>query len=135
MALLDRGTARILLTILVFAVMLAIVYVARAVIIIFVFSILFAYLIDPVVRFLQRHSLLFRNLRGPHVVKAYLAFVLAIVALSHSLAPNLKRNAARVLNAVPSLNQRVSTGEIANDLSGEFGWTETQAARIRGFHQ
>ena len=61
MALLDRRTARILLTILVFAVVLAIVYVARAVIIIFIFSILFAYLIDPVVRFLQRHSLFLRT--------------------------------------------------------------------------
>ena len=135
MALLDRRTARILLTILVFAVVLAIVYVARAVIIIFIFSILFAYLIDPVVRFLQRHSLFFKNLRGPHVLEAYLAFVFAIVALSHALAPNLQRNATRVLNAVPSLNQRVSTGEIANDLSDEFGWTETQSARIRAFLQ
>jgi len=68
MPLLDRRTARILLTILVFALVLGILYVARAVIIIFAFSILFAYLIDPVVRFLQRHSLFFKNLRGPHVV-------------------------------------------------------------------
>ena len=135
MALLDRRTAKILLTILVFVLVLALVYVARAVIIIFVFSILFAYLIDPAVRFLQRHSLFFKNLRGPHVLEAYLVFILAIVALSHSLAPNLQRNAARVLNAAPSLHQRVSTGEIADDLSGEFGWTETQAAGIRAFLQ
>ena len=135
MALFDRRTARILLTILVFAVVLAIVYVARAVIIIFIFSILFAYLIDPVVRFLQRHSLFFKNLRGPHVLEAYLAFVFAIVALSHALAPNLQRNATRVLNAVPSLNQRVSSGEIADDLSDEFGWTDTQATRIKTFLQ
>ena len=70
MALLDRRTARTLLTILVFALVLAVAYVARAVIIIFIFSILFAYLIDPVVRFLQRHSLFFKNLRGPHVLEA-----------------------------------------------------------------
>ena len=61
MALLDRRTARTLLTILVFALVLAVAYVARAVIIIFIFSILFAYLIDPVVRFLQRHSLFLRT--------------------------------------------------------------------------
>src|SRR6516165_6948793 len=135
MALLDRRTARILLTVLLFALVLAIVYVARAVIIIFVFSILFAYLIDPVVRFLQRHSLFFKNLRGPHVVEAYLAFVFAIVALSYGLAPHLQKNAARVMNAVPSLSQRVSSGEIADDLSDEFGWTDTQATRIKTFLQ
>jgi len=68
----DSRTAKILLTVLAFALVLAIVYVARAVIIVFAFAILFAYLIDPVVRFLQRHSLLFKNLRGPHVFEAYL---------------------------------------------------------------
>ena len=133
MALLDRRTARILLTVLVFALVLAIVYVARAVIVIFVFSILFAYLIDPVVRFLQRHSLFFKNLRGPHVVEAYLAFVFAIALLAYGLAPHLQKNATRVLSAVPSLNQRVSSGEIADDLSDEFGWTDTQATRIKTF--
>jgi predicted PurR-regulated permease PerM len=54
----DRRTVNILLTILLFAAVLAVAYVARAVLVIFCFSILFAYLIDPAVRFLQRHSLL-----------------------------------------------------------------------------
>jgi predicted PurR-regulated permease PerM len=58
----DRRTASVLLTVVLFATVLAIVYIARAVIVIFAFSILFAYLIDPVVRFLQRHSLLFTGL-------------------------------------------------------------------------
>ena len=135
MTLLDRRTARILLTILVFALVLATLYVARAVIIIFVFSILFAYLIDPVVRFLQRHSLFFKNLRGPHVVEAYLAFLFAIALLAYGLAPHLQKHAARVLNAAPSLSHRVSSGEIVDDLRDEFGWTDTQATRIRTFLQ
>src|SRR5712664_3674561 len=58
----DRRTASALLTILLFAIVLAVVYVARTVIVIFAFSILFAYLINPIVRFLQRHSLFFNNL-------------------------------------------------------------------------
>jgi predicted PurR-regulated permease PerM len=75
MAIPDRRTANVLLTILLFVVVLGIAYLARKVIVIFVFAILFAYLIDPVVRFLQRHSLFFKNLRGPHILEAYLAFV------------------------------------------------------------
>ncbi len=71
----DRRTSNILLTALVFALVLGTIYVARAIIIIFAFSILFAYLINPVVRFLQRHSLFFKNLKGPHVVEAYLVFL------------------------------------------------------------
>jgi len=135
MALLDRRTARILLTILVFALVLAIVYVARAVIIIFAFSILFAYLINPLVQFLQRHSLFFKNLRGPHVVEAYLAFVIVIGLVFHGFAPQVHKRLARFLNEIPALGDRVSTGEIANDLGSNLGWTDTQATRIRTFLQ
>ena len=70
MAFPDRRTLNVLLTTLLFAVAVAIVYVARTVIVIFAFSILFAYLINPIVRFLQRHSLFFKNLRGPHIAEA-----------------------------------------------------------------
>src|SRR5437016_12232092 len=122
MPLLDRRTARILLTILVFALVLGILYVARAVIVIFAFSILFAYLINPVVRFLQRHSLFFKNLRGPHVVEAYLAFIIVIALVFHGVAPQLHRNLARFMDEIPALGDKVSTGEIANDLGSKLGW-------------
>ena len=78
MAFPDRRTVNVLGTILLFVVVLAIVYVARGVLVIFTFAILFAYLIDPVVRFLQRHSFIFRNLRGPHVAEAYLGSLVEV---------------------------------------------------------
>jgi predicted PurR-regulated permease PerM len=56
MAFPDRRTWNVLLTALLFGLALGIVY-ARAVIVIFAFSILFAYLINPIVGFLQSHSL------------------------------------------------------------------------------
>jgi predicted PurR-regulated permease PerM len=133
MTLLDRRTARVLLTILVFALALAVVYVVRAVIIIFAFSILFAYLINPVVRFLQRHSLFFKNLRGPHVVEAYLAFIIVIGLGFHGVAPQLHRNLARFMDEIPVLGDKVSTGEIANDLGSNLAWSDTQTTRIRTF--
>src|SRR5262245_59138085 len=131
MTLLDRRTARILLTILFFALVLAIVYVARTVIIVFVFSILFAYLIDPVVRFLQRHSLFFKNLRGPHVLEAYLAIIVVAVLLSHGLVPELRKNVGRILSAIPALTNDVSSGEIANNLGNNLGWADERADEIR----
>ena len=131
----DRRTVRILFTILAFALVLAVVYVARAVIIIFAFSILFAYLINPVVRFLQRHSLFFKNLRGPHVIEAYLAFIIVIVFVVHGIAPRFHKNLARLVEEIPALGDRVSTGEIASDLGSSFGWTDTQATSIRTFLQ
>jgi predicted PurR-regulated permease PerM len=56
MTLPDRHTINSLLTTLLLAVALAIVYVVRTLFVIFTFSILFAYLINPIVRFLQSHS-------------------------------------------------------------------------------
>src|SRR5271169_413832 len=129
----DRKTASALLTILLFAIGLAVVYVARAVVVIFSFSILFAYLINPIVRFLQRHSLLFRNLRGPHVLEAYLAIIVVAVLLSHGLVPALRKNAGRILSAIPALTNQVSSGEIANNIGSNLGWADERADQIRVF--
>ena len=129
----DRRTLNVLLTTLLFALTLAIVYVARTVIVIFAFSILFAYLINPIVRFLQRHSLFFKNLRGPHVLEAYLAIIVVIVLLSHGLVPEFRKNAGRILSAIPALTNRVSSGEIANNLGGNLGWADERADQIRTF--
>ncbi len=131
----DRRTASALLTILLFAIVLAVVYVARTVIVIFAFSILFAYLINPIVRFLQRHSLFFKNLRGPHVLEAYLALIVFTLLLSHGLFPQFRKSAGQLLAAIPTLTDRVSSGEIASNLGSNLGWADEQADQIRIFLQ
>src|SRR5271170_287778 len=131
----DRKTANVLLTIVLFAIVLAVVYVARTVIVIFAFSILFAYLINPIVRFLQRHSLFFRNLRGPHVLEAYLALIVLTVLLSYGLFPHFGKNAGQFLASIPTLTDRVSSGEIANNLGNNLGWADERVDQIRIFLQ
>jgi predicted PurR-regulated permease PerM len=129
----DSRTAKILRTMLAFVLVLMIVYLARTVLIIFAFAILFAYLINPLVRFLQRHSLFFKNLRGPHVLEAYLAIIVVIVLLSHGLVPEFRKNAGRILSAIPALTDKVSSGEIANNLESNLGWADERADQIRAF--
>ncbi|HKE31900.1 MAG TPA: AI-2E family transporter [Candidatus Angelobacter sp.] len=133
MAFPDRRTANVLLTILLFAGVLAVVYIARAVLVIFCFSILFAYLINPVVRFLQRHSLLFRNLRGPHVAEAYLALLILVALLGYTLAPGLLGRTGKLLRELPLLSDRVATGEIATQIGHEYGWDEDRTLRVKTF--
>src|SRR5437899_5768930 len=133
MAFPERRTADVLLTILFFAVVCAALYSARRIILIFVFAIFFAYLIDPVVKFLQRHSLFFRNLRGPAVVEVYLAFVVLIALLGYSFAPGLARNTAKFVDETPALLNSLSTGDIATELRGKYGWSEEQEFRFRAF--
>jgi predicted PurR-regulated permease PerM len=131
MAFPDRRTVNVLCTILLFAVVLAIVYVARGVLVIFTFSILFAYLIDPVVRFLQRHSLIFRNLRGPHVAEAYLSLLILIPLAIHLVAPGSLGNTTKLAKQIPALVAGISTGEIVTQIGGKYGWSEPQQQRLK----
>lgn len=135
MAFPDRRTLNVLLTTLLFAVVLAIVYVARAVIVIFAFSILFAYLINPIVRFLQRHSLFFKNLRGPHVAEAYLVLLIVIGLLVHGLAPQFVPRLVQFVRESPTMMEGVYSGDIAIDIGHRNGWDEAQALRAKAFLQ
>jgi predicted PurR-regulated permease PerM len=133
MAFPERRTLDMLLTILFFGVVCAAIYSARRIILIFVFAIFFAYLIDPVVKFLQRHSLFFKNLRGPAVVEVYLAFVILIALAGYTFAPGMARNTMKFLDNTPALLNSLSTGDIATQLRGKYGWSEEQELRFRVF--
>ena len=133
MAFPERGTADILLTILFFVLVCAAAYNARRVILLFLFAVFFAYLLDPVVKFLQRHSLFFRNLRGPAVVEVYLTFVILVAVAGYSAAPGLARNTAKLIDNMPVVLNGLATGEIATDLRGKYGWSEEQEFRLRAF--
>jgi predicted PurR-regulated permease PerM len=133
MAVPDRRTLDILLTTLLFAVVVATVYVARGVLLVFAFAILLAYLIDPVVRFLQGHALFFKNLRGPHVLEAYLAFLLCLAFTGHALAPHLTSVSNKVFETAPSLVEGLSTGEIAGSLGRKYHWNEAETLRLKQF--
>jgi predicted PurR-regulated permease PerM len=129
----DDRTLSVLLTALLVALVGIVVYSARRILLLFVFAIFFAYLINPVVKFLQRHSLFFRNLRGPAVVEVYLAFLLVIAALGYGLAPGVARRTVKLVDGVPALLDGLSTGEIATDLGGKYGWTNEQEVRLKLF--
>jgi predicted PurR-regulated permease PerM len=113
MAFPDRRTLSVLMTALLFGLVLAIVYVARTVIVIFAFSVLLAYLINPIVRFLQSHSLFFKNLRGPHVAEAYRALLILLGLIVHNLAPQLVPRVEQLVRDSPAMMENVHSGDIA----------------------
>jgi predicted PurR-regulated permease PerM len=129
----DRRTLNVLLTTLLVALVLAILYVSRGVIITFAFAILLAYLIDPVVRFLQSHSLFFRDLRGPHVLEAYLAFLLCLMFVGHAVAPRLINFNSKLLETAPNVIEGISTGEIAETIGQKNHWTYAQQSQLKQF--
>jgi len=133
MKLLDRRTLSVLVTVIVVAMLLAIIYLARAVIVIFAFSILFAYLINPHVKFLQRHSLLFKSLKGPHIFEAYLVFLFLLAFVFHAFAPDFHRPSSSLVREIPTLADNLASGKIADSLGSTLGWTDTHTFRLRAF--
>ena len=113
----------------------AIIYLARAVIVIFAFSILFAYLINPHVKFLQRHSLLFKNLKGPHILQVYLVFLILLASVFHAFAPEFHGRPGRLAREIPTFADTVASGEIADSVGRNLGWTDAQTFRLRAFLQ
>jgi predicted PurR-regulated permease PerM len=57
------------------------------------------------------------------------------VLLSHGLIPEFRKNAGRILSAIPALTNKVSSGEIANNLGSNLGWADERADQIRVFLQ
>jgi predicted PurR-regulated permease PerM len=133
MAFPDRRTSNVFLTILLFALVLAVLYVARRVLLIFAFAILFTYLIDPVVRFLQAHSLFFKNLRGPHVVEAYLVFVIFAALAAQGLSPLVSTHADKLFSEAPLWLNSVTTGDVAIKIGNAQGWNELEELRLKSF--
>jgi len=133
MAIPDRRTIDVLSTAVLFAAVVALLYAARQVIVIFVFAILFAYLINPVVVFLQRHSLFSKGLRGLHVAEVYVLFLVVLGVVGHSLAPGLLRENGKLFRDLPASVDRVATGEIATDIGERLGWSDAQVLHAKTF--
>jgi len=129
----DRRTTDILLTIASFVLVCAIIYSARRILLIFVFAVFFAYLINPSVTFMQTHFLFFGNLRGPAVVEVYIALVLLIAAVGYAFAPRLATNTAKLVGEVPAVLDGLATGDIATQLASEYGWSEATEFRFKTF--
>ena len=129
----DRRTTDVLLTIAFFVSLCAVIYSARRILLIFVFAVFFAYLINPIVKFMQAHSLFFRNLRGPAVVEVYIALVLLTVAVGYAFAPRIATNTAKLVDEVPAVLDGLATGDIATQLATEYGWSEATEFRFKTF--
>jgi predicted PurR-regulated permease PerM len=128
---LHHSTAKILFTILCFILLVVGIYLARQVILVFILSILFTHLLEPVVQFLQRHSLLFRNLRGPAVVEVYLASVIVIGSLFFAFLPGVAKAPDSLLqNVVVSLDD-LGNGNLIESIGDQYDWPPSRTLQLK----
>jgi predicted PurR-regulated permease PerM len=133
MNILDRSTASVLSTILLFAVAGAFLYGARKILIVFVFAILFAYLVYPLVLIVQRKSRLSPHSRDGAILQVYLILFICLAGIVLGVGPHIVDEGRRLGAALPSLIDKLTSGQIAWTIGGKHGWSHETQLRIQQF--
>jgi len=129
MLLADSRTARVLTTVLLFALGLGFLYVARATLIAFLFAIFFAYLMSPLVNRLER---LLRG-RERAIAVIYALLIVLVVVFFVVVGPMVTREGARLGKALPDLLTQLKSGNIAAQLGQEHGWNVKATELVQSF--
>jgi predicted PurR-regulated permease PerM len=132
MSLLDKRTASVLTTILLFVAVGAFIYGARDVLVAFLLAILFAYLLEPFVSRLQRASIS-RGSRTLAILEVYAILSLAIAIMVLLVGPRIMREGRTLAEALPALFEKLSSGQIALQIGSTRGWSYNTQIRLQQF--
>jgi predicted PurR-regulated permease PerM len=129
MALIDGRTTRVLFTVLLFALGLGFLYVARRTLIAFLFAVFFAYLVDPAVSRIQKWT----KSRGIAIAVIYALIVILLVTFFFFVGPNIGRETQKLSESLPSLLEKVSSGQIAEEIGVEHHLSANTSRQLSAF--
>jgi hypothetical protein len=125
--LIDRRTARVIGTLVIFAAIAAFIYGARRVIVVFLLAIFLAYLLNPAVSWVECRSPLSRNSRGSAILQVYVVIAILVALLFTVVGTSLVEEGRKLSRDLPGLMQNLSTGHLAAQIGAKRGWSyETQ---------
>ena len=127
-ALVDSRTIRVLITAALFALALAFLYVTRQTLIAFLFAIFFAYLMSPLVSYLEKVL----KSRGLAIAVIYTLLLSLVVVFFVLMGPKVTREGARLGQSLPALTQ-LSSGQLAEQLGEQHGWNFRTTELLRKF--
>ncbi len=115
---------------------LGFLYAARRTLILFLFAIFFAYLINPAVVRLEK---LLRS-RAWAITTIYLLLLVGLALFGFLVGPRIARQSARLGESLPALMDKVSNGQLSGQI-GQFtaqigtqhGWSNATQKRIQNF--
>jgi len=134
MSLIDVRTSRVLFTVLLFALGLGFLYIARSTLIAFLFAVFFAYLMDPAVSRVEKWV----RGRGRAIGLMYLLLVALLISFFFFVGPQIARQGQRLSESLPKLLETVSSGQIAEQIGKEQGWsvsTRVQLSNLLANHR
>ena len=136
MTILDSRTSRVLFTAFLFAVGLGFLYAARRTLILFLFAIFFAYLINPAVERLEK---VVRS-RVWAIAIIYFLLIVALAVFGFLVGPRIARQSARLGASLPGLVEQASSGQlsgqidkIAERIGSQHGLSDVTQKQIQGF--
>ena len=125
----DSRTARVLVTVLLFALGLWFLYVTRTTLMAFLFAIFFAYLMSPLVNHLEK--LLRGRMRA--IALIYTLLLALVVVFFAAMGPSVTREGARLWHSIPELLDNLSSGQIARQLEKKEGWNRATTEFVQSF--
>jgi predicted PurR-regulated permease PerM len=125
----DEKTARILSTILIFVAVLAFLRGARDTLTLFLFAILFAYFLAPLVSMLEKPL----KGRGNAIIVVYLGLLAVLVAVGVIAGPKIGEEARAFGSSLPSLSGNLASGQIVSALGQHFHWGEGLIQQVQLF--
>ncbi len=125
----DPKTARVLFTALIFALALGFLYGASGTLTLFLFAILFAYFVDPLVSKLER------PLRGriQAICAVYLILIALLVGLGFLAGPKIASEGNALAASLPSLLNEAGTGDLLVQMGQQHGWSVARQMQMQNF--
>jgi predicted PurR-regulated permease PerM len=130
MSLLDKSTLRILFTVLSMAALLGFVWLARKPLLVFLFAMLFAYLLDPLIARLQRWT---HASRGLAIAAVYAAMLAGLLTVGLAVGPKVMEEGRHLSDLAPELYNKVASGSIALQVGQARGWSQKTQIRVQQF--
>ncbi len=129
---LDAKTLRVVWTILVVGGAFALVYLLRTVLLVLAFSVVFAYLIFPLVQLVERG--LPRSTRRPLAIGVvYLVLVAALSTLVALVGPPLGRELAALGQKFPEMSEQIRSGRVISNIFPRWAGAEILDDLVRAY--
>jgi predicted PurR-regulated permease PerM len=125
----DGRTARVLFTALVFILVVFLAWDARETLTLFLFAILFAYFLAPLVRILEKPL----RGRGRAILVVYAGLIGALVAAGFIAGPSVANESRELVMSLPSLLDRLASGELIREFGRAHHIRPAVIDQVQGF--